>query len=101
MTLEEKKKKYQSLAHAIQAGVAALMEIEPKHTEPKHLRVGVNMALCEQGALITLLFQKGIITEDEYWDANIAKLEEEKANYEKVINDHYQAGGSIKLGSLY
>jgi len=39
------------------------------------------MAMCEHGALASLLIEKGIITEDEYVDRMIYVLEKELQSY--------------------
>jgi hypothetical protein len=95
MNLEEKKAKYLALCHAMQAGVAMKINIDSKDTTPKHLRVGVNAAMCEHGALAGLLMSKGIITEDEYLDALIETMEREVQNYQSMLQEHY--GGNTKI----
>lgn len=75
---EEKNKRYLELAHSIQC--AAGFMIEGGHSNegtPKHLRTGINMAMCGHVALVKLLVDKGIISEDEYADALIEMLEKE------------------------
>ena len=54
---------------------------------PKHLRVGVNAAMCDQSALVKLLISKNIITLEEYTKAIADEMEEEVKRYEKRIND--------------
>ena len=97
MTLEEKKKKYAALTHAMQTGVAYKMERAPAETTPQHLRVGVNCAMSEQGALVGLLMKKGIITEDEYLDALIESMEGEVQSYQTELTELYGAGRHIKI----
>src|SRR5690348_17509394 len=70
--------RYMKAAHAMQSGVAAKMRMDPKDTEPKHLRVGVNAAMVEHSALAQLLLKKGIITREEY-TAELADVMEEEA----------------------
>lgn len=93
---EEINKRYTELAHALQSGVAMMMNINPKDTEPKHLRTGVNMALVDSASLATLLISKGIITEEEYGDALIAGLEREVESYETMISAAL-GGKKVKL----
>lgn len=50
-------------------------------TEPKHLRVGVNSALIEASALANLMFRKGLITSDEYFEALIEQWDHEVERY--------------------
>lgn len=87
MTLEEKKLKYQKLCHAMQSGVAYKMTRSPKETEPKHLRTGINAAMSDHAALVSLLMEKGIITEDEYWDALIESMEREVEMYRAELEE--------------
>lgn len=97
MTLEEKRQRYRALCHAMQTGVAYVMEKEPGETSPKHLRVGVNSAMVEHSALTLLLIEKGIITEDEYYDAMNAAMEREVQSYQDKLQRLYGAG-NITLG---
>lgn len=97
MTLEEKRQRYEALAHAMQTGVAYVMEKEPSETAPKHLRVGVNAAMVEHAALANLLVRKGVITEDEYVDSLIEELEREVERYTQHVRDLYGAS-NITLG---
>jgi hypothetical protein len=90
-------------AHAMQSGVAATMQIGwpesgdlSNETSPKHLRVGVNVALADMGSLVGLLIAKGIITDDEYMDAIVAGMQREVKKYEDILSEHY--GKEITLG---
>jgi hypothetical protein len=85
--IQELKERYLALSHAMQSGVAMMMNYDDKSTSPKHLRVGVNSALIESGALGGLLVTKGIITEKEYWTAIVDTLENEVAKYERLIQE--------------
>lgn len=82
---------YARLTHALQSGVAAKMQHEGQggSTSPKHLRTGVNMALCDSGALIELLIDKGVITKQEIRNALCSKLEAEVKGYEKELSEIY------------
>lgn len=97
MGIEEKRAKYAALAHAMQTGVAYKMERNPAETSAKHLRVGVNAAMSDQGALVGLLLKKGIITEDEYLDAIIESMEREVQMYQDELNKLYGAGSDLKI----
>lgn len=86
------------LAHRVQSGVAFLQgqsEIKGERyesTEPKHLRVGVNSALVEASAMSALLFRKGLITSEEYFDTLIEFWGYEVDSYQqevKAINGKY------------
>jgi hypothetical protein len=87
-TAEQARTRYLAAAHAMQSGVAAKMEIDPSETTPKHLRVGVNAAMSDQGGLAALLVAKGVITEEEYVAAMADAMEREKALYEEWLREH-------------
>lgn len=96
MTAEER---YEAAAHAMQTGVAWELErdgISAGPASPKHLRVGVNAAMCDQAALVKLLIAKGIITHDEYLEAIATAMEAEAARYEARISR--ATGAKITLG---
>ncbi len=103
MTLDEKKQKYAALCHAMQTGVAFTMEpgdginLLSKECTPKHLRVGVNSAMVDSSALARLLMAKGVFTEEEYFDALIAAMQEEVDRYQARVNDAHGGGDRIKL----
>lgn len=79
MTDEERKQKawdrYTKAAHGIQTAIKHSMDIastaNQRHpsTEPKHLRVGIDLSKAEQGGLARLLIAKGVFTETEYFEA--------------------------------
>lgn len=87
MTLDELKARYRELCHAMQTGVAITMG---PATEPKHLRVGINVAMSDNGALAALLIKKGIITEHELLESLVEGMAREVATYEQEIG--------VKLG---
>jgi hypothetical protein len=89
---------YTDLLHAMQSGVAMKMNYDPSETTPKHLRVGVNSAMCDHAALVSLLLQKGIITEAEYFEAITEHMQAEVKRYEEWLNERLGAGGRITLG---
>jgi len=98
-TIEQKRARYVALAHAMQAGVALEMNYpEMSHaTDPKHLRVGVNVAMVDHSALVTLLLDKGLLTEAEYYDALIVAMEKEVRLYEQRISEHLGGKTDIHL----
>ena len=96
MGLQEKRERYAALCHAMQTGVAYKMAKDTNETAPKHLRVGVNSALVQDSALALLLMEKGIITEDEYFDAVNEAMEREVKGYEEELKRLY--GVSVTLG---
>lgn len=82
-----------ALQHRVQSGIAFLMgQAELKRArfqqcEPKFLRVGVNSALVETSALARLLFRKGLITADEYYNSLIEAWEEEVDSYRRLVKE--------------
>jgi len=87
-SLAEKRALYERLAHAMQSGVAFSMnESVNGDTEPKHLRVGINAAMSDHGALVGMLIHKGIIDEEEYLDAIIAGMRREIETYIRRFPD--------------
>jgi hypothetical protein len=77
--------RYTDLAHAMQSGVALKMNYDAAETTPKHLRVGVNSAMCDHAALARLLIEKGIITEAEYRQAITDEMAREVERYKEYF----------------
>lgn len=90
------RERYRALCHAMQTGVAFTMEREPAETTPKHLRVGVNVAMCDQAALVQLLVARGVITEVEYYEALCASMEREVKLYQERIGTMAE-GAHVRL----
>lgn len=95
-TIDKLKQRYLELAHAMQSGVAMMMNFSQQETDPKHLRVGVNSAMVDSGALAGLLIEKGIITEEEYLEALNIGMQQEVDRYRQRIEE--QVGGKVSLG---
>jgi hypothetical protein len=93
---EELKSRYAAAMHAVQSGVAAMMEIGDKAAEPKHLRVGINSAMVNDAGLVALLVKKGVITNREYLEAIVEAAETEKASFEARLSGHYKT--TVVLG---
>ena len=89
--------RYENAAHAMQSGVAAMMAYDPKETEPKHLRVGVNSAMVSHAALVTILMEKGLFTLEEYHKALADQMEKEAADYEGLVKSATGGGSEIHL----
>lgn len=85
MSIEEDRIAYEKAAHAMQTGVAFLMERGDNATSPKHLRVGVNSAMVEHAALVRLLIGKGVITDEEYTHSLRLEMEAEAAHYQAMV----------------
>jgi hypothetical protein len=92
---KEQHRRYLRAAHAVQSGIAALLERDPKIGTPKHLRVGIDTGKAEHAALARLLIAKGMITEEEYTEAIIAGVEAEQRAYEERLSIIY--GTKIRL----
>lgn len=88
-SIEASHARYMAAMHAMQSGVASRMVFDPAETTPKHLRVGVNSAMSDHSALVYLLIQKGVITEQEYFSAIADAMEREKSAYETTLSDHF------------
>lgn len=82
----------------MQSGVAMEMNFNPQPTQPKHLRVGVNSAMCDHAALVRLLIDKGVITNDEYMTAIAEEMEREAERYQERLQAHYGGDTRITLG---
>lgn len=90
--------RYLRAAHAVQTGVAYTLEYDPSPGTPKHLRTGLDLSKAEHGALVRLLIAKGLFTEDEYLQAIVDAVEEEKRAYEQRLSEHYGGKTKIELG---
>lgn len=77
MTQAEFDKRYYELGHAIQSGIAYLMGRETTITDPKHLRVGIDIAHVTDHAIAELLMAKGIFTMDEYRAQLLKSMQDE------------------------
>lgn len=90
--------RYAAAAHAMQSGVKCGMNLPGRShaTDPKDLRVGINSAMVEHGALAGgLLINKGIITPEEYYKALAEGMEAERDKYEHDLSE--RLGKPIKL----
>lgn len=89
LTKEEEKhaRRLLDAQHAMQSGVLFVLtnqdfDLLAHESSPKHLRVGVNTAMSEVGALARLLMEKGVFTREEYFKALADAMEEEQKTYE-------------------
>ena len=87
--------RYLAACHAMQTGVAIEMQITPKPTSPKHLRVGVNSALVANAAIARLLIAKGVFTLEEHEKAAADEMELEKIRYKMHLEN--QLGRPVEL----
>lgn len=96
-SIDELRLKYHALCHAMQSGVAMKMNYEPGETTPKHLRVGVNSTMVETGALAKLLMEKGVFTENEYYQALVEGMQNEVRLYKEWLQQRL-GNANIELG---
>jgi len=93
--------RYLAAAHAMQSGVKMTQELDAEQrvvepeTSPKHLRVGVNSAMADHGALVKLLIAKGLITEAEYVAAITEMMEIERDRYAAELSERLGAEVSL------
>jgi hypothetical protein len=85
MDKKELRRKYTELGHAVQSGIAFCMAVGWKGADPKHLRVGIDTQKSDHGALVKLLLEKGVFTEEEYAAALLEGLEQEIAGYQALF----------------
>ena len=90
--VDQLRERYERAMHAVQAGVALEEGRGHKSLTPKHLRVGVNSAMVDSGAMALCLIRKGIITEEEYFTALVEIAEREKEAYETRLSE-----GGVKV----
>lgn len=88
MTMDDDRARYLAAAHAMQSGVAKEMVLSPATAAAtqKHLRVGLNSAMADQGGLAQLLIEKGVFTRAEYFAAVADSMEQERAKYEALLS---------------
>ena len=91
------REEYIQLAHAMQSGVALVMEQGGKGTEPKHLRVGINSAMVEHGALVGLLLEKGVITPEEDFESLLKYMQIEVDKYQEVVTKIFGENVNVQL----
>lgn len=83
--------RYMAAARGIQSAIAYLMTLAQQRgdasidpgTSHKHLRVGVNMTMVDNGAIARLLIDKGIIEEADYMEYVAQMAEKELADLTK------------------
>src|SRR5690349_18898785 len=94
--LKELAQLYAQLGHAVQSGIAMLMELPGQtFTTPKHLRVGIDTSKSDMRGLVTLLINKGVITEEEYYEAMTDAMSREVVEYEHRLSR--ELGVSVTL----
>lgn len=100
MTPERKaelRERYLVACHAMQSGVAFIMNKESAETDAKHLRVGINSALANANGLADLLIKKGLISEEEYYESMAEAMEKEVATYEARAKASLGSEGTVRF----
>ncbi len=99
MSIKDLIVKHQRLCHAMQTGVSYDLETDTGRPSgmPKHLRVAVNVALCDHAGLVRLLISKGIITDLEYYQAIVDEMEREVERYVQRLKEYYSTDVDITL----
>ena len=106
MTNDEFLQRYRELGHAVQTGIKMKLEFDLRKASGmtndlfdvlKHIRVGVDTAKSDEGAVGRLLIEKGVFTEQEYFEAILKGLEAEVQSYELLLEKKYGLKG-VKLG---
>lgn len=88
---------YHEAVHAVQSGVLQMQHVEAQQgkgenessTGGKHLRTGLNLAMCDHAALVGLLIHKGLFTQEEYIEAIRIAAIDEVETYENKLRSHY------------
>lgn len=96
-TALELAKNQAKLLHAMQTGVRYEIEKTLPNLPPdvqqhlKHLRVGINSAMCEVSAMLWVLVDKGLVTHEEYFLRLNRLLQQEVEMYEAKLTKLYGA----------
>ena len=93
--MSDDSERYARASHAMMSGVKAEQESGSNDGTPKHLRCGVNSALVNDAALVRLLIEKGIITEEEYVKAVADEMEREVERYQERLTRRF--GYQVRL----
>jgi hypothetical protein len=96
--------RYVAAMHAMQSGVKTDMETDPNPqsqgaTTPKHLRVGLNGALADQGALVRLLVAEYVVAVADAAEAEAAPLRADPERPLRRPEDHARMSAEIDTGN--
>jgi len=87
---------YEAALHAMQAGIMMEQQLDREERGEswctdthKHARVGINSAMLECGAIVSLLVEKGIITREEFEIRLCDAVNEEVDQYERRLSLHF------------
>lgn len=85
--MDELRARYDKAMHGMQAGIQMKIQFQvASECEPKHLRVGINSAMVDTGAMAKLLVAKGVFTEEEYLESLVEFAEREHKMYEEELS---------------
>lgn len=104
MTREDFMTRYEAAAHKVQTAIGFLIEHEKAFgvrfasVEPKHMRTGIDLTKADQGSLTGLLIKKGLITEDELFEALAEGMEREAESYQKTVQE--KVGQNVTIGLM-
>ena len=87
---------YEEAAHGVQSAIAHGMSSGATDTEPKHLRVGVDMSKSDLYGLATLLMEKGVFTLEEYVEHMRLAANTEVARFEAEATERLGATVSFR-----
>lgn len=100
MTFQER---YSAALHRVQTAIGFKFGLEYPWMDErllsalKHIRVGVDGAKADQGGLAHLLIKKGIITQEEYFDAIAEFMEREAESQQEELQAKMRQGGNPDL----
>lgn len=99
MTEEEFLVKYEQLAHSVQSAIK--FELTRDASDPKyhykHLRTGLNCVMADHGSLGRLLTKKGLITQDEYFEATLKGMELEAQRTAETVRRKHGLGPFVQF----
>jgi hypothetical protein len=96
---------YDEALHAVQTGVAMMqrydLPVELQCTAIarviKHLRLGINSAMCQHTGLVRMLLARGLIDEADYAEQQRLEMIREVERYEADILKHLGGGSIVTL----
>lgn len=89
--------RYLSATHAMQSGIAMILQRDPTLTEDKHVRVGINSSMVQIVGLAKLLLDKKVFTIDEYEKYLADAAEDEVKRYEQELSEAMGGSNIIHL----
>lgn len=97
----EQKRRYDSAVHSYQSAIAFQIERLGENgagADNKHLRVGLNSAMSDQGALAKLLIEKKVFTEAEYFEAIVQMAEAEASLMTTITRQKCNLPDNVTFG---